>query len=76
MSNNTKPLFTTGSTDPYIPPEWIDNNCTVSTLRGRMKANIEFAKQSTPDSMEYFTCMQRVAHLERAINERENDNAD
>ena len=71
-----KPLFTQGSVSPYVPPEWIDANCTVSTLRGRLSTNLEFAKQATPDSMEYFTCMQRVAHLERTINERENGNAD
>jgi len=71
-----KPLFTPGSREPYIQPEWIDANCSISTLRGRLKASLEFARQSKPDSMEYFSCMQRAAHLEQLINERENGNVD
>lgn len=70
MSTN-KMMFTAGSTSPYVPPEWIDENCSVSTLRGRLSTNLEFAKQATPDSMEYFTCMQRAAQLEQLIHERE-----
>lgn len=69
MSNN--PMFTAGSTSPYIPPEWIDANCSVAMLRGRLSANLQLARQSKQDSMEYFNCMQRAAHLERVINERE-----
>lgn len=63
--------FLPGQMRPYVPPEWIDSQCNVAVLRGRLFANHEIARQSKPDSLEYFNCIQRIARLEQLIASRE-----
>lgn len=66
--SKAKPFFTKGSQTPYVAPEWIDAHCLPAVLRGRLQANLEIAQQAGPDSLEYFNCMKRAAHLERLLH--------